>query len=181
MRISLFAGPGAGKSVLAAKIFAELKIRGHKIELIGEYIKQWAYEGRICKSYDQLYIFAKQLRAEDSKLSYVDHLVTDSPIIMQCAYGKRYNFDCWKHLLQIALEFEKTHPALNIFLDRKDVPYQQLGRYETYEEAMWMDDQIETFLTENKVSYIRYKAAESNTIVDFIEPLLLGNQIPETV
>ena len=61
MRICLYSGPGAGKSATAADIFAEFKRKNYSIELVAEYIKTWAYEGRKPESYDQTLIFANQL------------------------------------------------------------------------------------------------------------------------
>jgi hypothetical protein len=60
-RICLHAGPGSGKSTLAARVFGELKVRGYDVEHVPEYIKTWAHAGRKPESYDQLYVFAKQL------------------------------------------------------------------------------------------------------------------------
>jgi len=44
--INFYAGPGAGKSTTSAKIFAALKDRGECAELIQEYVKTWAWEGK---------------------------------------------------------------------------------------------------------------------------------------
>ena len=109
MRINLFGGAGCGKSVTAARIFVELKIKGHDIEYCTEYIKTWAYEKKVPKSFDQHYIFSKQMHAEDVLLSNgVKHIVTDSPLLMQLCYVERSgkNFD---HLLSAAKEFEEKY------------------------------------------------------------------------
>jgi adenylate kinase family enzyme len=91
-RICLFAGPGSGKSTLAAKIFAALKEQQIQVELINEYIKTWAYTGKVPKSYDQLYVFAKQLNSEDVILRHVPLLITDSPLLLNSAYPLHYQF-----------------------------------------------------------------------------------------
>ena len=39
MRINLLAGPGAGKSTMAAWLFSELKRRNISVEHVGEYVK----------------------------------------------------------------------------------------------------------------------------------------------
>lgn len=143
MRICLFGGPGCGKSTLASKIFAELKIKGISIELISEYIKTYAYSGIKPISFDQCYVFSKQLHAEDLVLrNGVKHLVTDSPILMQVSYAKRNEFLCWNQLLEISKHFESVYPSLNIFLKRNDLEYQTSGRYENHDQARQMDEKI---------------------------------------
>ena len=57
--INLFGAPGSGKSVNASKIYAALKETGLDAELVTEYVKQWAWEGREHTSLDQFYFFCK--------------------------------------------------------------------------------------------------------------------------
>ena len=169
MRVNLFSGPGAGKSTLASGLFSEFKKKNYSIELVHEYIKKWAYEGRKPKSFDQVYIFGHQLHAEDSILqSGVKNLITDSPLFMQCSYAIKYNFPCWQELLGIAKEFEKQFPSLNIFLDRKGIPYQDLGRYETEEEALAMDEKIKSFM-DMHLDYIVIQARDYRVLMRTIE------------
>jgi hypothetical protein len=56
-RISLFGSAGSGKSTMAARLYADLKMQGQDIELIQEYIKPRAYEKRFPTSFDQVHIF----------------------------------------------------------------------------------------------------------------------------
>lgn len=173
MRISLFAGAGAGKSTLTSGLFYHLKCKGYKIELVHEFIKQWAYEGKTPKSFDPVYIFAKQLRSEDSLLqSGVKHLITDSPIMMQMFYSKKYGFSCWKELLQIGKEFESKYPSTNIFLDRGDIPYQESGRYETEEVARNNDLEMKKYIEEFVGDYKVYKSTDLEGLLSFLCPIL---------
>ena len=50
--ISLHSGPGTGKSTSAAQLFAELKQRHCSVELVREYVKKWAWEGRKISGFD---------------------------------------------------------------------------------------------------------------------------------
>ena len=45
--VNFFAGPGAGKSSMAAGLFAELKFRGVNCELATEYAKDKVWEGSL--------------------------------------------------------------------------------------------------------------------------------------
>lgn len=169
MRVSLFAGPGAGKSAVAAKIYGDLKIRGQSVELITEYIKKWAYLGRVPKSFDQCYVFGKQLQSEDVLFqSGVKNIITDSPVLMQCAYAKKYEFPAWESLLNISKEFDKKYPCCNIFLDRTGIPYESAGRYESYNEAVEMDEKIKQVLEENNQKYETIKTLDYSGILEYV-------------
>jgi nucleoside-triphosphatase THEP1 len=42
--INLYGWPGVGKSALVAKTFTTMKDIGYNVELVSEYVKQWAWE-----------------------------------------------------------------------------------------------------------------------------------------
>lgn len=129
-RINFYAGAGAGKSTTAAWIFAQLKALGLQCEQITEYIKTWAYEGKLPKSWDQVFLFANQLRREDVVLSSGTTLViSDSPLLMSCCYGMMTASPAWRSLVNIAHEFEKQYPSVNIMLKRGDWVVDPNGRY----------------------------------------------------
>lgn len=168
MRINLFAGPGAGKSVVASQIFSHFKIKGYNIELVNEYVKGWAYQKIVPQSFDQYYIFSKQLRSEDIILrTGVKNIVTDSPILMQLAYMKR-NGENYSPLLQIAKDFESKYSCINILLERKDISYQQYGRYENEPQAIQMDIIIENILKETNSPYKKIKSLNLDEIFTFV-------------
>lgn len=147
-RVNFYAGPGAGKSTIAARVFAEMKVRGFDIEHIPEYIKTWAHEKRKPQSYDQVYIFAKQLKAEDVILRNVRHVVTDSPILMNTAYSKFYGFHAVGPIIELAKQFDRDFPPLNLFIERS-VAYIEKGRYQNYDQAVEFDNFLLKFLDEN--------------------------------
>lgn len=169
-RINLFAGPGCGKSTLAARLFAELKIRGYDVEHIPEYIKTWAHEGRKPSSYDQLYVFAKQVKSEDVILRNVKTIVTDSPIMMNVAYSSFYGFGPVEHLIGLAQRFDEDFKPLDIFIERT-VPYVDKGRYQTEEQAHEFDEYLKKFLKVNLKSSNLYTTSVENfdNILDLVE------------
>jgi nicotinamide riboside kinase len=164
-RISVFGGPGSGKTTLAARIFAELKTRRRKVEHIPEYVKRMAYANEQPRSFDQLYIIAKQLHREDQILRYVPTIVTDCPIMMCACYAKLYDFRCWQELLSIAKQWELAHPAFNLLIDRF-VPYNTNGRFQSEEEAHVVDQLIYDVIMENlpQLTIVRLDGQKSSRV-----------------
>lgn len=168
-RINFYGGPGSAKSTTAARIFSELKILNVPVELVTEYIKKWAWLKIIPNSFDQFYVFAKQLREEDVILRHQHtHVVTDSPIIMQLAYMKRGKALFYDDCVKTAKLFENINPGLHIFLKRT-VPYIQEGRYENYNQALEMDNMIVDVLNNLSVPFITFDPIdEFNQIKSYI-------------
>lgn len=148
MRINIYGGPGSGKSTLAAWLFSQLKERQVCIELITEYVKSWAWRQVEPKSWDELYIFAKQLKAEDEIMrhGYV-HLITDSPLPLTLTYIKKEQAPFYLQCKEVCELFEESFPSIDIFIERTK-PYQQEGRYQTEEEAKELDSLIFTTVQE---------------------------------
>lgn len=161
-RICLFGGPGCGKSTTAAWLFAQLKLRHVEVELVQEYVKTLAFEGRKPESWDQLWLLSKQMRREDVMLrNGVDVVVTDSPLLLSTCYAMKYNCPGAKHLVAIAEEFDETYPPLNIFIDRGGKAYSKKGRYQTEEEAHEMDKVIKAVLERKPHHVVHYSDHDS--------------------
>lgn len=165
MRINIFGGPGIGKSATAAWLFSELKQRDINVELVTEYAKTWAWEKRKIACYDQVYIFGKQLRAEDRLLRQGVHVVTDSPLMLQLCYAFRDHAPFAADLLSICLRFEEEHPVTNIVLARTDRPYIQTGRYETLEEARNVDGMVEAMLINTNRPFVKVAADQRDVLL----------------
>lgn len=148
MRVNLFSGPGAGKSTLAKWLSCELGKAGIENELVDEWIKRWAYEKKTLRGWDQKHVFNNQLEKEEFFLKHgVPCIVTDSPLLMQIAYMKKHGNDRFIPgcLADLKL-FEEDYSSINIFLERGKLPYQETGRWQSYEEALEMDEIVKTIL-----------------------------------
>jgi sugar phosphate isomerase/epimerase len=161
--INLFAGPGAGKTTTAAKLFAAMKDKGLKVELVQEYVKSWAWEGREIGPLDQIYILAKQLRAESRLYGKVDYIITDSPIELSSYYDKRRNNDSAISNVVDDLLSRVDVDRLNVFIKR-DKPYYQHGRYETEAEAVNIDEELHEMFDFD----LEVKTSEIGPILDFL-------------
>ena len=168
-RICLYAGPGSGKSVMASTIYSccskndkyKNKLR---FELVNEYAKNWAYENRYIKGWKQAYVYSKQMYKEFLPLSSgADIIITDSPLYLSCVYAQKYNTPGNKELVSLSHEFEKDFPALHIFVNRENNTYIKSGRFEEYDQAVKIDNEIIDFLNINNINFqqVLYKDEES--------------------
>ena len=152
-RINLYGGPGTGKTTTASDLFAEIKRStvARKVdlqfELIQEWVKTWAWEGRVPTGFDQNYIFASQQRLEEVPLrNGVDCVITDSPLLLSAAYARKHHVKSWQQILALSELHEAEYPGLHIFLERGDRPYVKKGRFQNEEEAKRMDGFIKGML-----------------------------------
>lgn len=154
-------GPCSGKSTTAAWLFSELKIRDISIELVTEFVKSWASVRRNINKFDQIYLFAKQLQYEYRFLSAdVKNIVTDSPLILSCIYSDFYypELKLGEKLLPIIKEYESVYPSVNIYLNRSDKKYNTDGRYQTYLQAVEIDNLVKDFMQKHLTNtyYVNY-------------------------
>jgi len=154
--INLFAGSGAGKSTTAAALYAAMKLRGYHVELVREYIKDWAWAGRKPDRYDQVYIMGKQINAESRLYHKVDYIITDSPFMLSPFY-EDHHLPPAKVCLPSAIAFKRWAEAndviyLNYFLVRKK-KFDMRGRYETEEQAKQIDQELTDWLHSHNIPF----------------------------
>lgn len=153
--INLYAGPGAGKTTTATKLFGLLKSNYKNCELIHEYVKEWVWEGKPILDTDQVLILANQHRKERLLYGKVDIVITDSPMWLVAIYEKELSKPPFI-ALTIIDKFQKSTPNvehLHIFLNRK-YSYDPTGRMQSEKEAIALDNKIKNFLKENNFNFI---------------------------
>ena len=141
--INLWAGPGQGKSTLAAGLFYEMKRRGLLVELVQEAAKDWAWSGRVIKKDDQIAVFAEQFRRESLLYGKVQFLITDSPLPLACFYDNY--FHNVNRLFPIAKAARKANPQLDFLLSPR-TDYSPEGRFQTRAEALSLHCEIHKFV-----------------------------------
>jgi nicotinamide riboside kinase len=157
--INLYGGPGTGKSTSAAYFYYLLKAAGENVELVREYVKDWAWEGRKISNYDQIYFLGKQVRRESMLYGKVDWIVTDSPVMMNLYYAQRYcPIGLAEGIRASTLSFyrqgvEDGHKHIHVMLKRNK-PYASEGRYQTEAEAKEIDEGVHRVLADLKMPIV---------------------------
>lgn len=140
--INLWAGPGAGKSTTAAHLFALMKARGHKVELLTEYAKECVYAGDEESLRDPLWIFANSARRLARLEGKVEWAILDSPLPLCLAYARAP----W---LEAAIREHFGRYDNRDFFIRRVKPYQTYGRRErTVDEARAKDAAVADVMLE---------------------------------
>lgn len=164
--INLLGGSGLGKSTTAALIFGELKLRGKETELVREFVKEWAWQGKPVGRFGQGTLYGHQIERESSLYNKVDYVVTDSPLLLCPIYQLHYGgHDAIKHQvfadLNTAKEMNVTH--LNFLLTRKKA-FNPKGRYETEDQAKVIDKKVEAFLVSHGIPYILVDVSDADRV-----------------
>jgi thymidylate kinase len=165
--ISLFGSPGSGKSTNACRIYTYLKDKGFCVELVTEYVKQWAWEKREQSPLDQFYFFAKQARQEYTLFDKVDYIITDSPVALSAYYSNKDNDlkDTFKMMLNSYHHFCKKQNVkhINIFLNRVK-PFDPKGRYHTEKESDKVAIEMKQYLQDISMDFIDIDGDEESVM-----------------
>lgn len=176
--VTLYGGPGTGKSTTRALVFGELKQRGRNVEEAPEYAKELVWEKSSGKLGFQPYIIAKQMWRTRRLDGQVDAVITDTSTLLSLIYGGPENgvtpaFRNW------VLDEYKSRNGLDFYLTRDPSrPYNPKGRtQQSLSEAEQADEQIKTLLDTNNIHYSEIQVDKDGNshvtaIADAVEQVL---------
>ncbi len=154
--VNLYGSPGTGKSTTAAGVYYFLKMQHKHCEMVREYIKSWAWEGRTPNNYDQVYLFGKQAKYESLLYGKVDFIITDSPLLLSGFYE-------WWHqdselVTKAAREFMRSANVhgveyINFWLGGHE-HFDPRGRNHGKEEVAAIENAMKLWLNRNNVELI---------------------------
>lgn len=154
IKINFYSGPGAGKSTVAAILYAELKVHGFSTEMVREYAKELIYQGQDLREADlntQLFIFANQVQRETVLKTQVDYIISDSPLLLNAYYAGR------EFLKELALHNSRKQD-INVWIERSpNEHYEKAGRSHTEKQSKKIDNQMKKFLKDAGVNFIELK------------------------
>lgn len=167
--INLFAGPGAGKSTMAAGLFYKLKMRGVNCELITEHAKDLTWEKNWTALGNQVLTTATQIYKQERVENQVEVLITDSPMLLGLFYWNDKNENKTKYFKKLIFEIFNEKRNLNVFIERKK-KYNPIGRNQTEDESKLIDEENIKLLEENNLTYIKIPGTIDGTdeLVDII-------------
>jgi hypothetical protein len=143
--ISLYSGPGSGKSTGAAWIFAKLKLAGVNAELVTEFAKDKVWEKNEKALANQAYVFGKQYFRLSRLEGEVECVVTDSPLLLGVMYNRdpRLGEEFNKVVARVSKSIGGVH--LDYFVKRVK-PYNPKGRLQTEDESDEISEKIKKLL-----------------------------------
>lgn len=140
--VNLYAGPGAGKSTNAARLFVMMKDRGLDVELVTEYAKELTWEESWSLLLDQRHVFEEQYSRLKRVYEKVDFIITDSPLLLSLHYGKdTMPPSFFDEVVNRKREFKNFDVQLS-----RVKPYSENGRTQSEEEARDIDKSISEVL-----------------------------------
>lgn len=149
--INLFAGPGAGKSTIAAGLFYELKLSQISCELVREFAKELTWLGQHNILQYQDYITAEQNFRQEYLMNSVDWIITDSPLLISLMYLPT-DYAGKSSFVEFVLQQFDKNENINIFLERVKV-YDPAGRNQTEKEAKEIDQRTKKLLDNYMYKY----------------------------
>lgn len=164
--INLLGGSGLGKSTTAALLYGEMKNREQSVELVREFVKEWAWEGKKPSSIGQSIIYGRQLEREALLYGKVDYIVTDSPLILCSVYRSfYYGTDIIAPLILKDIEHldEMGVEQVN-FLLKRSKQFKSEGRFEDESTARRVDEAVLTFMNYHKIPYVELDCPDQERV-----------------
>ena len=162
--INIFGGPGAGKTMMASRLFTALKSHHMEVANPEEYAKRavWRGEGHLL---DEQLILAGQIwKSLFETRNAVDIIILDSPLLLAAIYGKDKEDE---HFAKAIASFHQKDTRLNILLKRMTAShYDTRGRRENEFEATQIDVAVQNKLQELQEPYL-----ECNNLEDTAQTL----------
>lgn len=150
--VSLFGGPGCGKSTMAAGIFHDLKIKQYECEAVTEFAKYLTWEKNSVALGHQIYVTAKQMHREFVVHGQVDIIITDSPILLGLIYYNEKDPVVREAFERFVVLSFKSKRQKNYFVERQE-GFDPIGRNHSHSESIEIDERIKTILRTHDIPF----------------------------
>jgi hypothetical protein len=173
MIINFVAGPGVGKTTIAALVFGHLKVKGYKVEYVQEYAKNLVWQERYDDLNNQYLVSKKQYQSFKAVHDKVDYIVTDGSLLKDLYYNRynKNNYSNVKMTEDAIMKYYREFDNLVIYLDRNNIPYEQEGRIQDETEAREIDKVLLEILSEKGIDYTVFPSSLDSVseIIQWIE------------
>ena len=171
--INLFGGPGIGKSSIANGLTYKLKKKHISCDNPYEFPKLLAWDDNHSAIRDQLYVLANQHRGIVKSYGKVDFIILDSPILLSLTYRNYYKSNEYPATLygesfdKLVLDTFNQYDNINIVLNRSIGLHNEKERYQTLEQAILLDVEIENTLIKHQLPYTKLDVGD-NTVNEIL-------------
>lgn len=157
--INLYSGPCAGKSTLAADIFAKLKRAGVQAEIPPEVAKIRAQRGDFGFLEDQLAVFAEtHHQLSMTARSGAEVAILDSPLLLSLIYAPKPYLASFPALVRDVYD---QYQNLDFFIRRAHT-YSSVGRIHDEQQAQQIDSDILGMLDQHRIRHQFIDSSESS-------------------
>ena len=171
--INLFGGPGIGKSSIANGLTYKLKKKHISCDNPYEFPKLLAWDENHSAIRDQLYVLANQHRGIVKSYGKVDFIILDSPILLSLTYRNYYKSNEYPATLygesfdKLVLDTFNQYDNINIVLNRSIGLHNEKERYQTLEQSILLDVEIENTLIKHQLPYTKLDVGD-NTVNEIL-------------
>lgn len=171
--INLFGGPGIGKSSIANGLTYKLKKKHISCDNPYEFPKLLAWDDNHSAIRDQLYVLANQHRGIVKSYGKVDFIILDSPILLSLTYRNYYKSNEYPATLygesfdKLVLDTFNQYDNINIVLNRSIGLHNEKERYQTLEQSILLDVEIENTLIKHQLPYTKLDVGD-NTVNEIL-------------
>lgn len=146
--INFTGGPGSGKTALCCQLFAEMKMRGMKVEYVPEVAKNLVWTKQFELLNNQHYVSMTQFELLKAVNGKVDYILTDGPLVHGIFYN-RHNKDNYcnvKKVEKMIISAIETFDNIFIHVVKGDFKYETAGRLQSEEESKLIGSNIKKVL-----------------------------------
>lgn len=138
--INLFGAPGAGKTTLAAMIFAEMKQRHINCELVTEFAKKAVWEKRDLAMQNEILLFANKHHELHVLTGQVEYIILDSPLLLTVVYNTLYGQVA--NLNSLAESEHERFDNINLFIINNSSEHSMDGRVHDEKEVKRIEEKL---------------------------------------
>ena len=163
--INLVGSPSSGKSLIAALLFAELKMMHKRTEYVQEYAKTLVWQNRLDELANQYNVTMEQYKMINSVNGKVEYICLDSPLLLGIYYNRYHpdNVSNVEKTEKMILDKIKEFDNIYIFIERnKEFPYEIEGRIHNEKESDDISIKLKEILKEFKLPYKSFRSDKSN-------------------
>jgi hypothetical protein len=163
--VNCYGGPGSGKSVLSAALYADLKKKHIDCQLVTEIATDLVLERNATALANQVFVFANTQYKLNNAYQNTKIAITDSPLLLSAIYNPNTS----SHLIDLIFEQYHKFNNINIFIDRDlSHPFSENGRIHSITQSITLDNQIKHLLDANDIPYIRSSDIPFDGLVQLI-------------